>query len=119
MSALMSCGICCMLISWWGVIQLFLMGILYYIEAPTLLHDTEAHEYDDYDDFIQKTKSNYNTVAINCWIAMSLYVVTLILSYTCIRSARKKAAQEAKLLEDEEYLCNPPPPKPSKKKKKY
>ncbi|CAB3231725.1 unnamed protein product [Arctia plantaginis] len=118
MSGLLYCGICCMLISAWGIIQLTILGSMFYFEVPILFEEVEAEDYDDYDDFIKKTKENYLAVAINCWIAAVVYIVTLALSCLCIMKAKRTAAREAKLLEDDEYVCTMREPKVQKKKRK-
>ncbi|PZC83174.1 ribonuclease kappa [Helicoverpa armigera] len=117
MGYLLGCGICCSLISVWGIIQLTLMGIFYYVEAVTLLEDVEAEEYDDYEDYIHKTEHNYAAVARNCWIAAAIYLVFLALSYTCIIKARSRKKKEDLKLQDDDYVCAPKPP-PKKKERK-
>ncbi|XP_022816723.1 ribonuclease kappa-A-like [Spodoptera litura] len=119
MSYLFSCGVCCGLLSIWGSIQLFFMGICYHFEVVTLLEDVEEEEYEDYDDFIRKTTANYKKVAVNCWVASVIYVILIGVSYWCIRKAKKSMKIEALKLEDDEYVCTPKPPqrkKPSKVK---
>ncbi|KAJ8717971.1 hypothetical protein PYW07_005901 [Mythimna separata] len=59
MSKLLTCGVMWYLISIWGVLQLSVMSIFYYLEAVTLIEDVIEEEYEDYEDFIAKTKHNY------------------------------------------------------------
>ncbi|XP_013162715.1 PREDICTED: ribonuclease kappa-like [Papilio xuthus] len=105
MSMLYNCGLCCMLISVWGVVQLILMGILYKIECITLLEDVEAEEYVDYDDFIKKTQENYSMVGLNCLIAAGIYVVMILLSWLCMHQAQRKELMQRKKSDDDEWYC--------------
>ncbi|XP_063626411.1 ribonuclease kappa-B-like [Cydia splendana] len=59
------CGVCYMCLSIWGIIQLSIMGILYRVESLSLIEDTEAHEFEDTQDFIKHTKKNYKQVRMS------------------------------------------------------
>ncbi|XP_031765802.2 ribonuclease kappa-like [Galleria mellonella] len=81
------------------------MGIFYKIETPMLIEDVEEHVYDDYDDFIKKTKKNYQANALNCWIATAIYALMIGISYICIRKARSNEKKAKEELEDDDYYC--------------
>ncbi|CAF0870729.1 unnamed protein product [Didymodactylos carnosus] len=86
-------SLCCALLSIWGIIQLFLMGIFFYVEAAPLLDDIKLNETlakQASDDILAKVvKDNYAQAAYNCWIAAFLYVATLVFcasQYMCNRN---------------------------------
>ncbi|XP_073953454.1 ribonuclease kappa-like [Choristoneura fumiferana] len=98
---LQGCAICCLLLSGWGVLQLLIMGILFKMESVLLIEDAYAHEYEDFTDFLKKTKSNYKALATNCFIAAGIYVVIMAICGLCLRKALRDARiQEANLLDD-------------------
>ncbi|CAG9795640.1 unnamed protein product [Diatraea saccharalis] len=74
-------SLCGLILSVWGIIQLTLMGVFYYIRAVALLEDLpldpNVHEL---DLFIGEVESGYTQNAHNCWIAALLYVITLVIS---------------------------------------
>ncbi|XP_068620671.1 ribonuclease kappa-like [Battus philenor] len=105
MAYLYNCGLCCIILSTWGFVQLIYMGINFKIEAVGYFEDVVAEEYEDYDDFIKKTKENYQLVAVNCWIAAAIYAVLIGVSYFCIVEAKRKALKEAQKLENDELYC--------------
>jgi len=75
------CSLCGLIISAWGIIQLALMGIFYYIEAVALAEDVpEVEEYKSLDDFYTQMSHGYQQNAFNCWIAALLYLITLAFS---------------------------------------
>ncbi|XP_053614473.1 ribonuclease kappa-B [Plodia interpunctella] len=78
-------SLCGLVISVWGIIQLTLMGVFYYIRAVALLEDLPIEEATEnsnrtIDEFIAQVESGYTQNAYNCWIAALLYVVTLVVS---------------------------------------
>ncbi|XP_013187579.1 ribonuclease kappa-B [Amyelois transitella] len=78
-------SLCGLVISVWGIIQLTLMGVFYYIRAVALLEDLPIEEATEHsnrtiDQFIAQVESGYTQNAYNCWIAALLYVVTLVVS---------------------------------------
>ncbi|CAH2089653.1 unnamed protein product [Euphydryas editha] len=107
MSLLLGCGICCFLLSIWAVLQLFVMGIFFKMEVLAFIEEAEPdhHGYDDYDDFMKQTKENYHTIAINCWVAAFIYLVTLGLSYFCIKHAKNKERVARENVQDDETYC--------------
>jgi len=74
-------SLCGLIISAWGIIQLSLMGIFFYMNSVALIED--IHLKEEYDD-IKKLKNDmdvgYTQNAYNCFIAALLYLVTLCFS---------------------------------------
>ncbi|RVE47720.1 hypothetical protein evm_007609 [Chilo suppressalis] len=74
-------SLCGLILSVWGIIQLTLMGVFYYIRAVALLEDLpldpDVHEI---GEFIAEVETGYTQNAYNCWIAALLYVITLVIS---------------------------------------
>ncbi|KAJ0174059.1 hypothetical protein K1T71_010205 [Dendrolimus kikuchii] len=77
-------SLCGLVLSVWGIIQLTLMGVFYYIRAVALLEDlpleSESDEPHTLDRFITTVEAGYTQNAYNCWIAALLYVITLVVS---------------------------------------
>ncbi|CAH2089652.1 unnamed protein product [Euphydryas editha] len=74
-------SLCGLVLSVWGIIQLTLMGVFYYIGAVALLEDLPLGEHhDSIEDFVAEVRKGYNLNAYNCWIAALLYVITLVVS---------------------------------------
>ncbi|XP_060528188.1 ribonuclease kappa-B [Cylas formicarius] len=74
-------SLCGLIISVWGIIQLGLMGVFYYVEAVALAEDVpEVSSYKSIDDFYTKMTNGYQQNAYNCWIAALLYLITLAVS---------------------------------------
>jgi ribonuclease kappa len=70
---------CCTIISVWGIVQLLLMGIFYFVEAAPLLDDLEFNSNATDDEvFRYNLKNAYSQRAYNCWIAAFLYVGLLV-----------------------------------------
>ncbi|XP_063367077.1 ribonuclease kappa-like [Cydia amplana] len=75
-------SLCGLVLSVWGIIQLTLMGVFYYIGAVALLEDLPVEEgaHSSIDHFMAEVENGYNQNAFNCWIAALLYVITLVIS---------------------------------------
>ena len=74
-------SLCGLILSVWGIIQLTLMGVFYYIRSVALLEDLPLEENPpSIEHFISEVERGYNQNAMNCWIAALLYVVTLVVS---------------------------------------
>jgi len=80
-------SLCCLLLSMWGIIQLSIMGILFYSRSVALVEDLPLKEeggedggYKNINEFFQDVDRGYSQNAYNCWIAACLYVVTLLFS---------------------------------------
>ncbi|XP_045777349.1 ribonuclease kappa-like [Maniola jurtina] len=113
MGILYGCGLCCMLLSIWAVLQLVVMGIFFKLEVLAFIEEAEPdhHSYEDYDDFIKQTKDNYHKIAINCWVAAIIYLITLGLSFWCMKHARAKNRMAEESLKDDEVFCREKPKK--------
>ncbi|XP_028157861.1 ribonuclease kappa-like [Ostrinia furnacalis] len=111
------CGICCLMLSIWAIVQLSLMGIFYKIEATPMIKDVAVKDYTDYDDFIKKTKENYKNSALNCWIGAGVYAVMAAISVVCIIGGGKKVKQAMAAFDDDEIFCAPPEVEPGQQKK--
>ncbi|XP_055920007.1 ribonuclease kappa [Eupeodes corollae] len=74
-------SLCGLIISVWGIIQLTLMGLFFYIHSVALIEDLPlAENYETIGDFYSAANAAYNQNAYNCWIAACIYVLTLLLS---------------------------------------
>ncbi|XP_049877140.1 ribonuclease kappa-like [Pectinophora gossypiella] len=74
-------SLCGLVLSVWGIIQLTLMGVFYYIKAVALLEDLPLEEgHHTIEEFIGQVEAGYTQNAYNCWIAALLYVITLVVS---------------------------------------
>ena len=74
-------SLCGLIISAWGIIQLSMMGIFFYINSVALIEDIKlAEEYDDLRKLKTDMDAGYQQNAYNCWIAALMYLVTLCVS---------------------------------------
>uniref|UniRef100_T1JBA3 Uncharacterized protein n=1 Tax=Strigamia maritima TaxID=126957 RepID=T1JBA3_STRMM len=82
-------SICCSIISVWGIVQLVIMGGLFWAKSAALVDDIpefeiESPEGDKYDEwhkkYFEKMEAAYDSNASNCWICAGLYVVSLLFS---------------------------------------
>jgi ribonuclease kappa len=76
-------ALCCLLVSVWGTVQLCLMGIFFYIRALALLDDlaiSETTKKGSVREYLDEVDHQYNTAALNSWIAACLYVVSMVFS---------------------------------------
>ncbi|KAL7735142.1 hypothetical protein ACLKA6_008404 [Drosophila palustris] len=75
------CSLCGLIISVWGIVQLVLMGLFFYIHSVALIEDLPLlEEYENLDAFYTAANAAYTQNAYNCWIAACIYVLTLLLS---------------------------------------
>ncbi|KAG5894941.1 hypothetical protein JTB14_023290 [Gonioctena quinquepunctata] len=75
-------SLCGLIISAWGIIQLALMGVFYYIKAVALAEDipeVEIHN-NDLNAFYLEVDKGFQQNAYNCWIAALLYLITMAIS---------------------------------------
>jgi len=74
-------SLCGLIISGWGIIQLSLMGIFFYMNSVALIEDITLKEsYDDINQLKREMDGEYQQNAYNCFIAALLYLVTLCFS---------------------------------------
>lgn len=74
-------SLCGLIISAWGIVQLVLMGVFYYVQSVGLAEDLAImeHNYDTSDAFFTAANNAYAQNAYNCWIAACLYIFTLLI----------------------------------------
>jgi len=68
------------ILSAWGIIQLSLMGIFFYIQSVALVEDIPLRRSTLSCPLINDMEAGYHQNAQNCWIAALLYLVTLCVS---------------------------------------
>ncbi|KAG8223486.1 hypothetical protein J437_LFUL004954 [Ladona fulva] len=75
-------SLCGLIISTWGIIQLILMGICYYVQSVALAEDIFIDETETkaINDFYSAAERGYLQTAYNCWIAALFYIFTLVIS---------------------------------------
>ena len=75
-------SLCGVVLSAWGIVQLSLMGVFFYINSVALIEDIPLpkEEYDNIKDLRRDIDMGYVQNAQNCWIAALLYLVTLCFS---------------------------------------
>ncbi|XP_003703752.1 ribonuclease kappa [Megachile rotundata] len=74
-------ALCGLILSVWGIFQLLLMGLFFYVKSVALIEDLPLEEYyDTATDFYAAADRGYKQNAYNCWIAACIYVLTLLLS---------------------------------------
>lgn len=75
-------SLCGLIISAWGIIQLVLMGVFYYVGSVGLAEDLVAMEenFATAEEFYTAAENGYMQNAYNCWIAACLYIFTLLVS---------------------------------------
>lgn len=74
-------SLCGLIISAWGIVQLALMGVFYYVESVALAEDVpKVEKYTTKEDFYSKMTAGYQQNAYNCWIAALLYLITMAVS---------------------------------------
>ncbi|XP_076220951.1 ribonuclease kappa [Nomia melanderi] len=74
-------ALCGLILSTWGIFQLLLMGIFFYVKSVALVEDVPLEEtYDQVDKFYKEVDRGYTQNAYNCWIAACIYVLTFLFS---------------------------------------
>jgi len=76
-------SLCCLLLSIWGVVQLALMGIFFWVKSVALVEDLplrEEYKPTEFAQFYADVDQAYSQNAYNCWIAACLYVGTFLIS---------------------------------------
>ena len=84
MVSLRFCGpklsICCSILSVWGIVMLFLLGIFLEFRSVAFAEDLPLEEYVGTETFDSDMTRIYTQAAYNCFIAACLYIVSLGLS---------------------------------------
>ncbi|KAK9308235.1 hypothetical protein QLX08_001706 [Tetragonisca angustula] len=79
-------ALCGLILSVWGIFQLFLMGIFFYTKSVALVEDLPIGEEKAEQTFTKATAfyaiadRGYKQNAYNCWIAACIYVLTFLFS---------------------------------------
>ncbi|XP_029054433.1 ribonuclease kappa [Osmia bicornis bicornis] len=74
-------ALCGLILSVWGIFQLLLMGIFFYVKSVALIEDLPLEgEFVKATDFYAAADRGYKQNAYNCWIAACIYVFTLLFS---------------------------------------
>jgi len=68
-------------LSAWGVAQLALMGVFFWMNSVALVEDIPLEaKYTSRDELIRDMDAGFQQNALNCWVAALLYLVTLLFS---------------------------------------
>ncbi|KAL7631808.1 UNVERIFIED_CONTAM: hypothetical protein RMT77_010138 [Armadillidium vulgare] len=68
-------------VSLWGLIQLLIMGVLFYAETPAFLEDLPMEgPYENNGQYMADVHRGFKTNAFNCLIAACLFIITLGIS---------------------------------------
>ena len=63
-------SLCGVVLSIWGIIQLSIMGVFFYINSVALIEDINLEEsYESMDRLRTDMDKGYQQNALNCWIA--------------------------------------------------
>lgn len=84
-------------LSIWAILQLSLMGILFFCRAVLLLPDVieETKIYENADKFYKEADDLYRKTAFRCWQVTGFYVVLLLFSLYKHRSNKAESAKKA------------------------
>ena len=67
-------SLCGVVLSIWGIIQLSIMGVFFYINSVALIEDINLEEsYESMDRLRTDMDKGYQQNALNCWIAGNHY----------------------------------------------
>ncbi|XP_071629805.1 ribonuclease kappa-B [Temnothorax longispinosus] len=74
-------ALCGLVLSVWGIFQLFFMGIFFYVRSVALVEDLPGvKNFTSIDEFYKVVDRGYTQNAYNCWIAACIYVLTFLFS---------------------------------------
>lgn len=75
-------ALCGLVLSLWGIFQLLLMGLFFYVKSVALVEDLplEGKYFSEMDEFYTEVNRGYTQNAYNCWIAACIYVLTFLFS---------------------------------------
>lgn len=74
---LSGCGI---ILSIWGIVQLGVMGALFYVQSVNLIEDVPVHNMTEYMENPHHVTEAYHQQAYNSWVCAGLYVLLLAIS---------------------------------------
>ncbi|XP_072762557.1 ribonuclease kappa [Anoplolepis gracilipes] len=75
-------ALCGLVLSVWGIFQLLLMGVFFYVRSVALVEDLPLGEkqFTSLENFYDVVDRGYTQNAYNCWIAACIYVLTFLFS---------------------------------------
>ncbi|EFN66494.1 Ribonuclease kappa [Camponotus floridanus] len=75
-------ALCGLILSVWGIFQLLLMGVFFYVRSVALVEDLPLGEgnFTTLENFYDVVDRGYTQNAYNCWIAACIYVLTFLFS---------------------------------------
>ncbi|XP_076246056.1 ribonuclease kappa [Calliopsis andreniformis] len=74
-------ALCGLILSVWGIFQLLLMGLFFYVKSVALVEDLPIKKtFNNVKDFYTEADRGYQQNAYNCWIAACIYVLTFLFS---------------------------------------
>ncbi|EFN85218.1 ribonuclease kappa [Harpegnathos saltator] len=75
-------ALCGLVLSVWGIFQLLLMGVFFYIRSVALVEDLPLgnKNFTSLEHFYKVADRGYMQNAYNCWIAACIYVLTFLFS---------------------------------------
>ncbi|XP_020282279.1 ribonuclease kappa [Pseudomyrmex gracilis] len=75
-------ALCGLVLSVWGIFQLLLMGVFFYVRSVALVEDLplEGKNITNINTFYDLVERGYTQNAYNCWIAACIYVLTFLFS---------------------------------------
>ncbi|XP_076035571.1 ribonuclease kappa [Oratosquilla oratoria] len=74
-------SLCGLVLSAWGLIQLFFMAIFFYLKSPAFIEDLGLEgPFANNDQLITAVNRGFQQNAFNCLIAACLYIITLAVS---------------------------------------
>ncbi|XP_029162849.1 ribonuclease kappa [Nylanderia fulva] len=75
-------ALCGLVLSVWGIFQLLLMGVFFYVRSVALVEDLPLGEkkFTSLQNFYDEVDRGYTQNAYNCWIAACIYVLTFLFS---------------------------------------
>ena len=74
-------ALCGLILSVWGIFQLALMGLFFYVNSVALVEDVPLKGmFSSPKEFYAEADRGYKQNAYNCWIAACIYVLTFLFS---------------------------------------
>lgn len=88
-------SIFCTALSVWGVLQMSLMALFYYLRAVVFIQDVPTKgKFDNAGEFFKEVDQGYKINALDCFLTALLYLLTLILSITQLYLNWRKSEKE-------------------------
>ena len=77
---------CCAVVSAWGIIFMFFLGLAFWMKSPALIEDLALPEDANRDQIYQA----YNAAGTNCVFTALVYVLTMLFSVWQIHENNKR-----------------------------